>query len=137
MVVEEPRPRKERSFGPVQAGTAGGGEGRVVGRVGWLLGRELGGGGGLEDGEDGLGGVLNEASHSFIRDQARSLTALWIGIMVGMVEARSSSGEDGFLDFVLLETGRVEGRGGTGSGGSNASGECFRSTAWKNCASLG
>jgi hypothetical protein len=56
-----PRPRKERSFGPAAVAAV-----VVVVVLGGLKGR----------------------SQAWIRDQARSLTALWMGIMVGMVLAR-------------------------------------------------
>lgn len=67
----------------------------------------LSGGGGGRGGENGF-------SHCWIRDQARSLTALWIGMMEGMVRASESAGEGPVLVVERL------------------SGLCLRRTAVKN-----
>ena len=101
-----PRPRKERSFGPAAVA--------VVGVV-------------------AVDGVLKGRSQAWIRDQARSLTALWMGIMVGMVLARVvvevsvvvviAWGEELVLVLVLVLE-RVDGL-------------CLRSIAVKNCCSDG
>jgi hypothetical protein len=78
-------------------------------------------------------GVLKGRSQAWIRDQARSLTALWMGIMVGMVLARVvvevsavvvvACGEDGVpMPVLVLE---------------RADGLCLRIMAVKNCCSDG
>lgn len=98
-----PRPRKERSFGPVQG----------VSLLGW---RRCG------EGEKGR-------SHSWIRHQARSLTALWMGMMEGIVAAR----EEVALALALAEEEEEE----EAAAGRRLSGSCLRSTALKNCCSDG
>lgn len=97
---DPPRPRKERSFGPVQG----------VSLLGW---RRCG------EGEKGR-------SHSWIRHQARSLTALWMGMMEGIVAAR----EEVALALALAEEEAAAPE-------RRLSGLCLRSTALKNCCSDG
>jgi len=110
MVVEEeeveyegretlPRPRKERSFGRAAVAV-------VV-----------------------VGGVLKGRPEAWIRDQARSLTALWMGIMVGMVLARvvvevSVVVVIAWGEELVLVLERVDGL-------------CLRNIAVKNCCSDG
>lgn len=108
-----PRPRKERSFGPVQGGSDGG--------TGFLV---------VEgEGEKGR-------SHSWISDHARSLTALWMGITEGMVRARWVSADwEGFAAVVVGVLVVVVGLGEVVA--RRAEGLCLRRTAVKNCCSEG
>ncbi len=87
---------------------------------------------GLGD-DDGVGtlGCWGEKgrSHSWMRDQARSLTALWMGIMEGMVRARwvSADWEEVVVVVVVL----------VDAGVRRVDGLCLRRTAVKNCCSEG